>query len=68
MITARRGGQYGNVDSFAVCSAAELWIGVRTKMDWQEKYVILIIDKVRMLSMQTLYSVNKQLCRLQEST
>lgn len=62
---APQGGRYSYVDSFAVRSPAELRIDGQIKMDWQEKYM-LIIDEVSTLGARTLYSVNEQLCRLQE--
>lgn len=34
-------------------------------MEWQEKD-LLIIDEVNMLGAQTMFAVNKQLCRLRE--
>ncbi|EXM16615.1 hypothetical protein FOTG_15125 [Fusarium oxysporum f. sp. vasinfectum 25433] len=52
----------------AVPSSSEgLRIDGQAKMDWQEKYA-LIIDEVRMLGARMLYAVNVQLRRLREST
>src|SRR5260370_753101 len=60
-----QGGRYTDIDRFTVPSSTSLCINVRTKMDWQEKY-ILIINKVSILGAQMLHTVNKQLCRFQE--
>ncbi|EGU73315.1 hypothetical protein FOXB_16175, partial [Fusarium oxysporum f. sp. conglutinans Fo5176] len=48
-------------------SSAGLRIDGQAKMDWQEKYA-LIIDEVGMLGARMLYAVNVQLRRLREST
>ncbi|KAM9876020.1 hypothetical protein VDGL01_09923 [Verticillium dahliae] len=61
-----RSGRAGDPDGFTSSGSAVLRIDGRTKMDWQEKYV-LIIDEVSMLGARTLYAVNEQLCRLRES-
>jgi hypothetical protein len=65
--TIPRGGRYADVDGLAVPSSIGLRIDVKAKMDWQEKY-LLIIDEVSMLGARTLYAMNEQLCRFQEST
>lgn len=62
-----RVGRSGDPDGFTSSGSAALRIDGRTKMDWQEKYV-LIIDEVSMLGVRTLYAVNEQLCRLRESS
>ncbi|RKK74275.1 hypothetical protein BFJ71_g17294 [Fusarium oxysporum] len=51
----------------ASSSSAGLRIDGQAKMDWQEKYA-LIIDEVSMLGARMLYAVNVQLRRLREST
>ncbi|KAG7423209.1 hypothetical protein Forpi1262_v015603 [Fusarium oxysporum f. sp. raphani] len=51
----------------APSSSACLRIDGQAKMDWQEKYA-LIIDEVGMLGARMLYTVNVQLRRLREST
>ncbi|KAI8411539.1 hypothetical protein FOFC_08133 [Fusarium oxysporum] len=51
----------------APSSSAGLRIDGQAKMDWQEKYA-LIIDEVGMLGARMLYAVNAQLRRLREST
>ncbi|KAF5258223.1 hypothetical protein FOXYS1_11217 [Fusarium oxysporum] len=51
----------------APSSSAGLRIDGQAKMDWQEKYA-LIIDEVGMLGAMMLYAVNVQLRRLREST
>jgi hypothetical protein len=65
--TTPRGGRHAGVDGFAVRSSTGLRIDVKIKMDWQEKY-LLVIDEVSMLGARTLYAVNEQLCRFREST
>ncbi|KNB06483.1 hypothetical protein FOXG_07178 [Fusarium oxysporum f. sp. lycopersici 4287] len=56
----------GDLDGFASSGSAALRIDGQTKMDWQEKQV-LVIDEVSMLGARTLHAVNEQLCRLRES-
>uniref|UniRef100_A0A0D2YI28 ATP-dependent DNA helicase n=1 Tax=Fusarium oxysporum (strain Fo5176) TaxID=660025 RepID=A0A0D2YI28_FUSOF len=51
----------------APSSSAGRRIDGQAKMDWQEKYA-LIIDEVGMLGARMLYAVNVQLRRLREST
>ena len=46
-------------------SSADLRISGQTKVDWQEKY-LLIIDEVSMLGGRTLYAVNEHLRRVRE--
>uniref|UniRef100_A0A0D2Y8C6 ATP-dependent DNA helicase n=1 Tax=Fusarium oxysporum (strain Fo5176) TaxID=660025 RepID=A0A0D2Y8C6_FUSOF len=64
--TVARVGRAGDPDGFASSGSAALRIDGQTKMDWQEKQV-LIIDEVSMLGARTLHAVNEQLCRLRES-
>ncbi|CVL09411.1 uncharacterized protein FMAN_15545 [Fusarium mangiferae] len=61
--TVARVGRAGDPDGFASSGSAALRIDGQTKMDWQEKQV-LIIDEISMLGAQTLHAVNEQLCRL----
>jgi hypothetical protein len=61
-----RGGCDADVDGFVLPRRAGLRIDGQTKMDWQEKYM-LIIDEASMLCPRTLYAVNEQLCILRES-
>jgi hypothetical protein len=56
--TIPRGGRFADVDGFALPGRAGLRIDGQTKMDWQEKYV-LIIDEVSILGARTLYAVNE---------
>jgi hypothetical protein len=55
------------MDGFTVAKSANLRVDGQTKMNWQEKY-LLIIDEVSMLGARTLYAVNERLCSLREST
>ena len=64
--TVARVGRAGDLDGFASSGSAALRIDGQTKMDWQEKQV-LVIDEVSMLGARTLHAVNEQLCRLRES-
>ncbi|CVL08147.1 uncharacterized protein FMAN_14189 [Fusarium mangiferae] len=64
--TVVRVGRAGAPDGFASPGSAALRIDEQTKMDWQEKQV-LIIDEVSMLGARTLHVVKEQLCRLRES-
>jgi hypothetical protein len=64
--TGTRAGRAREPDGFASSGSAALRIDGQTKMDWQEKYA-LIIDEVSMLGARTLYAVNEQLRRLRES-
>lgn len=63
----RRAGRASDPDAFTSSDSAALRIGGQTKMDWQEKQ-ILVIDEASMLGARTLYAVNEQLCRLRESS
>ncbi|KAF9774783.1 hypothetical protein IL306_007181, partial [Fusarium sp. DS 682] len=65
--TSTRTGRAGEPDGFAPSSSAGLRIDGQAKMDWQEKYA-LIIDEISMLGARTLYAVNEQPRRLREST
>ena len=56
-----------NMDGFNSSRLVGLHVNGQTKMDWQEKY-LLIIDEVSMLGARTLYAVNESLCRLRGST
>jgi hypothetical protein len=49
-----------DIDGVRPSKSAELSIGGRARMDWQEKYQ-LIVDEVRMLGARVLYAVNEQL-------
>src|SRR5437667_12327759 len=62
-----RVGSGKDVDGFNSSRSAGLHVDGQTKMDWQEKY-LLIINEVSMLSTRTLYAVNESLCRLRGST
>jgi hypothetical protein len=62
-----RVGSHKDVDGFAPSNSAGLRIDGQSKMDWQEKY-LLIIDEVSMLGARTLYAVNEHLCRVRDST
>jgi len=64
--TIPRSGRYADVDRFALPGSGGLRIDGQTKMNWQEKY-LLIVDEVSMLGARTLHAVNEQLCRLRES-
>ena len=54
------------VDGFAASSSADHRVDGQTKMDWEEKY-LLIIDEVSMLGGRTLYAVNEHICALRGS-
>lgn len=58
-----RTGHPRDVDGIALSASADLRIDGQTRMDWQEKY-LLIIDEVSMLGARTLYAVNEQLGKL----
>ncbi|KAL8326728.1 hypothetical protein RB597_003174 [Gaeumannomyces tritici] len=58
-----RGGPNKTEDGTRRSSGADLRVDGQIRMDWQEKY-LLIIDEVSMLGARTLYAVNEQLCRL----
>ncbi|KJZ68635.1 hypothetical protein HIM_11974 [Hirsutella minnesotensis 3608] len=55
-----------DVDGLRLPKQAERFIHGQSRMDWQEKDV-LVIDEVSMLGARTLYAVNEQLCRLRGS-
>ena len=59
-------GSYKSVDGSVASSSAVLRVDGQTKMDWQEKY-LLIIDEVSMLGSRTLYLVNEHICALRGS-
>lgn len=52
-----------NPEGFTPSAPADLFIDGQTRMNWQEKYM-LIIDEVSMLGARTLYLVNQQLQKL----
>ncbi|KAL8281707.1 hypothetical protein RB600_008933 [Gaeumannomyces tritici] len=64
---APRAGSNRNIDGVKTSNSADLYINGQARMDWQEKYM-LIIDEVSMLGARTLYAVNEQLCRLRGCT
>ncbi|OAQ57976.1 ATP-dependent DNA helicase PIF1 [Purpureocillium lilacinum] len=53
-------------DGVRLSKQAGRFIHGQSRMDWQEKDV-LVIDEVSMLGARTLYAVNEQLCRLRGS-
>jgi len=55
-----------NFDRFATPTSASLRVDGQSKMQWQEKYM-LVIDEVSMLGARTLYNVNEKLCMLRGS-
>ncbi|KAJ6437551.1 helix-loop-helix DNA-binding domain-containing protein [Purpureocillium lavendulum] len=55
-----------DLDGVRLPKLAERFIHGQSRMDWQEKDV-LVIDEVSMLGARTLYAVNEQLCRLRGS-
>jgi len=57
---------YKNVDGFEPSRSTGLRVDGQAKMDWQEKY-LLIIDEVSMLGGRTLYAVNEHICALRGS-
>jgi hypothetical protein len=56
-------GSDKNIDGVRASNTASLYINGQARMDWQEKY-LLIIDEVSMLGARTLHAVNQQLCKL----
>ncbi|OAQ58651.1 ATP-dependent DNA helicase PIF1 [Pochonia chlamydosporia 170] len=58
-----RVGVSRDIDGANLSNSAERFINGQSRMDWQEKY-LLIIDEVSMLGARTLYAVNERLCRL----
>jgi hypothetical protein len=61
--TSRKGVYSKAIDGIRPSGAGDLYIDGQTRMDWQEKW-LLIIDEVSMLGGRTLYAVNEQLCKL----
>jgi hypothetical protein len=60
---ASRMGSRKDIDEVGASNTANLYINGQSRMDWQEK-CLLIIDEVSMLGARTLYAVNQQLCKL----
>ena len=60
-------GSNKNTHGFRPSRSGDLYIDGQARMDWQEKY-LLIIDEVSMLGTRTLYGVNEQLCKLRGCT
>ncbi|KAM4063272.1 PIF1-like helicase [Hirsutella rhossiliensis] len=54
------------VDGVRLPGQGERFVDGRSRMDWQEKEV-LVIDEVSMLGARTLHAANEQLCRLRGS-
>jgi len=54
------------IDGVSLPKQAERFVNGQTRMDWQEKDV-LVIDEISMLGARTLHAVNEQLCRLRGS-
>ncbi|XP_044714738.1 PIF1-like helicase domain-containing protein [Hirsutella rhossiliensis] len=69
-LTVGQGGQAGgatrDVDGVRLPGQGERFVDGRSRMDWQEKEV-LVIDEVSMLGARTLHAANEQLCRLRGS-
>ena len=61
-----RGGSNETADGIRCSSAADLCVDGQVRMDWQEKY-LLIVDEVSMLGARTLYAANERLCKLRGS-
>ncbi|RKK17328.1 hypothetical protein BFJ67_g17724 [Fusarium oxysporum f. sp. cepae] len=55
-----------DLDGVRLPKQAERFVHGQSRMDWQEKDV-LVIDEVSMLGARTLYAANEQLCRLRGS-
>ncbi|KAJ6436263.1 ATP-dependent DNA helicase PIF1 [Purpureocillium lavendulum] len=55
-----------DIDGVRLPKQAERFVHGQSRMDWQEKDV-LVIDEVSMLGARTLHAVNEQLCRLRGS-
>ncbi|XP_044717320.1 PIF1-like helicase domain-containing protein [Hirsutella rhossiliensis] len=55
-----------DVDGVRLPGQGERFVDGRSRMDWQEKEV-LVIDEVSMLGARTLHAANEQLCRLRGS-
>ncbi|KAM4067920.1 PIF1-like helicase [Hirsutella rhossiliensis] len=60
------GGSAREVDGVRLPGQGERFVDGRSRMDWQEKEV-LVIDEVSMLGARTLHAANEQLCRLRGS-
>ncbi|KAM4064146.1 PIF1-like helicase [Hirsutella rhossiliensis] len=55
-----------DLDGVRLAKRAERFIHGQSRMDWQEKDV-LVIDEVSMLGARTLHAINERLCRLRGS-
>lgn len=66
-IDTSQSGSKMALDRFGLPSSTGLRVDGETRMDWQEKY-LLIIDEVSMLGVRTLHAVNEKLCQLRGST
>ncbi|KAM4064147.1 PIF1-like helicase [Hirsutella rhossiliensis] len=55
-----------DIDGVRLAGQGERFVDGRSRMDWQEKEV-LVIDEVSMLGARTLHAANEQLCRLRGS-
>ena len=64
---APRRGSNETANGIRCSSAADLCVDGQVRMDWQEKY-LLIVDEVSMLGARTLYAANERLCKLRGST
>ncbi|KAM4065584.1 PIF1-like helicase [Hirsutella rhossiliensis] len=62
----RAGGATRDIDGVRLAGQGERFVDGRSRMDWQEKEV-LVIDEVSMLGARTLHAANEQLCRLRGS-
>jgi ATP-dependent DNA helicase PIF1 len=56
-------GSSKNINRIRASNTANLYIDGQAKMDWQEKY-LLIIDEINMLGIQILYAINQRFCKL----
>ncbi|KAM4064047.1 PIF1-like helicase [Hirsutella rhossiliensis] len=68
-LTVGQGGRAGgdeDIDGVRLAGQGERFVDGRSRMDWQEKEV-LVIDEVSMLGARTLHAANEQLCRLRGS-
>ncbi|XP_044715033.1 AAA domain-containing protein [Hirsutella rhossiliensis] len=67
LVTATSGTAAARINGITLHSACgltgERFVDGRSRMDWQEKEV-LVIDEVSMLGARTLHAANEQLCRL----
>ncbi|XP_044716538.1 PIF1-like helicase domain-containing protein [Hirsutella rhossiliensis] len=70
LVTATSGMAAARINGITLHSACgltgERFVDGRSRMDWQEKEV-LVIDEVSMLGARTLHAANEQLCRLRGS-